>query len=715
MTQNENGYVSYLNMLTDVISGAERLRHVCKKLGMDDHAQSLDSVKERLQNHVFRVGILGEFNRGKSTVINALLGQEIVPSDILPCTATLNRVVWDARPHAKIKFKTDNADSMPAERDLPVEDLAAYITKLTPESADQANEVEEAVVYYPCKFCQNGVEIIDTPGLNDDERMDKVSESVIPTLDAIIMVVVPGHPFGLSEANFVRNKILTSDLSRLIFVVNKIDTVRERDRSRCINGIRNKIRDTVLEKTADMYGKDSEEYASAESKLDGIHIYPLSAADALDAKLEGDMDLLEKSFMPEFESALTKMLTQERGLLELVPSVSAVMSKLKEADENIVMRNNAMALDAAEFDRMYEEAVARINESREEKKRKVKEIKGLSASICQELQPEVLDAYNYLQQTVETFIEGYSITDNDFADDAAAAMFSKKASTAINGIFERCMEESTEKMLVKIQNRVKQEIEDIEVYNKKISANVQEIRGLISGPTIQKEASEKIDKVDMAAMAVETVTNFTNIVPGLGGAISGFKDHGVLGGLVGFGTGYIATHAVAYGACQVAMATLGAAASTAVVPILVIAGVVGAFGGKKITNALFNTFKKPSSTNTTRKLSESDILRIRKSFVEEANKNVNNLRVERVLEKWLKDVTDDTFTKLSEKLDAETEAALQGLQENLTKVQVDLGKNKVHRDAVQKDLEEMHQALMEIANLIAPVKKRLDEAFQANS
>ena len=100
------------------------------------------------------------------------------------------------------------------------------MTKLDEEKEAQAAKVEEAVVYYPCKFCQNGVDIVDTPGLNDDERMTRITEEIIPKLDVVIMVLVPDNPFSISEADFVLNKLMTSDLGRLLFLVNKIDTVR---------------------------------------------------------------------------------------------------------------------------------------------------------------------------------------------------------------------------------------------------------------------------------------------------------------------------------------------------------------------------------------------------------------------------------------------------------------------------------------------------------
>ena len=81
---SQENYIGYQNMLTTVTTGIAELSNICTDLGMPDQAGDMALVRDRLQNHVFSVGIMGEFKRGKSTVINALLGQSVVPADILP-------------------------------------------------------------------------------------------------------------------------------------------------------------------------------------------------------------------------------------------------------------------------------------------------------------------------------------------------------------------------------------------------------------------------------------------------------------------------------------------------------------------------------------------------------------------------------------------------------------------------------------------------------
>lgn len=218
------------------------------------------------------------------------------------------------------------------------------------------------------------------------------------------------------------------------------------------------------------------------------------------------------------------------------------------------------------------------------------------------------------------------------------------------------------------------------------------------------------DMWDYAAMGLEVATNFTNIVPGLGAAITGFRDHGVLGGVVGLGAGYAATMAGAYGMGYL-LAAVGLAGTAAFAPLaLVGAGVIGAFGGKAVTNGIFELIGKPrkQTASTPGQLKESDLQSIRRNILDSVMDNIARMRADQVLEKWLKDITDRTFGGLSERLDQEAEQVLQGLQDTLTQIQIDLANSESKRMESMSRLKETQEELIAVLTSIKPIKDKLD-------
>lgn len=673
----KNGYVNYQTLLSKVATGTSELVKVCRDLELDGRVETLDAVKEKMQNHSFSVGIMGEFKRGKSTVINAMLGKEVLPADILPCSATLNQIKWDAKPHAEVRFKDGSA------KEVSIDDLADYVTKLTETSERNAANVDEAVVYYPCQFCQNGVQIIDTPGLNDDERMNQVAESVLPTLDAIIMVIVPDAPFSISEADFVRNKVMFSDMARIIFVINKIDTVRERDRQRVIDAITNKIQSSVLEKVATIYGTDSKEYQESRTKLGGIRVYPLSARDALDGKVEADAELLDGSGMPEFEKVLTRLLTEERGLLELVAPVNTILGAVKEAEDMIKMRRDAMEMDQQEFEKVQQEAIRQIEEVRVKKSEEVNRIKAQSKNLYGELLPNVDAIYEELQGKLLDVIDNYPLSASDVKNKETESAAAESVSRKMDEELKICLGEHMERLQMIIMDRLGEEMEGIKDFNQNIMGVMSEIRCMIPD-------KKGVDATDIAGVVVDTVTSYSGILA-IGGIISGWKENGIPGALVGGGAGFAAGYLAMLGALSLGVVGL---------PLALISGVVSTFGGKAVTKLIFG-----------RKIAERNVEQLRTELRKGVYENLDMLRSQRMLENWLKDTADNAFLGLSENLDKETEIMLQDTERTLGKIRVDLERNKANRESVFKELEKKQKVLEEICEMILPVKNKLDEAM----
>lgn len=684
MESTSKTYFNYQAMLSQVNESMADLGDVCDELGLKEYADSLKTSREHMKNRVFSVGVMGEFRRGKSTVINALLGRDIVPSDIVPTSATLNYIRWDAAPRADIIFKDGTS------KEVPVDDLSKYITKITKESEEIAATVDRSVVYYPCPFCQNGVEIVDTPGLNDDERMTAISEQVIPTLDAIIMVLVPDSPFSQSEAEFVRTKVMTSDLGRIIFVVNKIDNIRPKERPRLLAHIKEKIEASVLAKMAEMYGEDSREYQDAQTKIGGIRLYPISARDALEGKLDNDYELLEKSGMPDFEAVLSKLLTEERGMLELISPVNSILSIAKEAEHTIHMRMDAMQMETEEFEKVQKEAIEKIKKGRETKKKEIEAVKARAGSLYNDLLPQVNAGYAAVEEQLQSYIDHFTITKDDVKDktttEATADRFVKGAEQEAMSLLSAC----TEKMEVEIQNRVGDEIVEISKFAQELSEDLAKTQMKIT----KKDSGSMFD---WGVVAVDALTNGVGLI-GIGGVLSGFKENGLPGALVGGGVGFLAGYS-AYIATSVVGIALGLTGGALILPVIVASGMVSTFAGKGAVKKLFG------------KNREKEIAALRAELHKYVDQYMVDLRMKRPLETWLRDTTNTTYKAVAEQLNQDVESTLLSMENNLTRIKLDLQKNATQRRQILSDMERLGQTLQDVCAKITPVKERLASAL----
>jgi uncharacterized caspase-like protein/predicted GTPase len=324
-----NDFTDYRKVLTKLIRDLERLRHYSQILSLNDSIQHIDNVLEKVHSNSFSIAVVGEFKRGRSTFINALLGEEILPVDLLPCTATLTRVTYGTTPRGKIVYRDG------CEEEIAIDQLADYVTQLTPESEETAVNIKEAIVYYPVFYCQNNVDIIDTPGLND------VTLSLLPHVDAVIMVIMAQCPLNESETEFLNTQLLANDLGRIIFVVTGIDRLNSEDSVNSLNYVKYRILKLVLQRGKDQYGEDAPEYEVYQKKIESLRVFGVSGYQALQAKLTGDLELLAKSCFSEFEAALEYFLTHERGYLFLEIPINQLIASSTEILSALNLRQSA--------------------------------------------------------------------------------------------------------------------------------------------------------------------------------------------------------------------------------------------------------------------------------------------------------------------------------------------------------------------------------------
>lgn len=251
------------------------------------------------------VGIAGGLNRNRNAVINAMIGEVIIP----PASATLLRITYDLQPHAQV---IRNNGSMV---NISVDEIAKYITPY--EVSQSAETTDEIIVYYPCQLCQKGIDIVDIPFWNDDARMAMINEKIISILDGIIMVINPRAPLGEADWGIVCNELMRSDSRHLIFAVNDIAAIRQGEREHMVECIKKRIQTAAFSEQSETYGSESGKYEAIKAKIEEYPFFLISASDALNARTYRDDKLLAGSGIQKLEDALVHILETKCGALKI--------------------------------------------------------------------------------------------------------------------------------------------------------------------------------------------------------------------------------------------------------------------------------------------------------------------------------------------------------------------------------------------------------------
>jgi len=244
----------------------------------------IQGLKEKLLQGKFNLAVLGQFKRGKTTLINALLGSRLLPTAVVPLTSIITLIKYGTDLHIEVFF--NNGD----KKEIMLEELSDYVTERgNPENQKEVQYVE---VHYDSPYLRGGVQIIDTPGIGSTyQHNTAVTYGYLSKVDAAIFLVGVDPPISQVEYDFLSD--IKKYVNKIFFLQNKIDQMDEQDRTESLEFTRQVIEEKV--------------------GLSGIKIFPISAKGALEGRLNNNQQRLDGSLISDFEKALNYFLMEEKG------------------------------------------------------------------------------------------------------------------------------------------------------------------------------------------------------------------------------------------------------------------------------------------------------------------------------------------------------------------------------------------------------------------
>ena len=268
-------------------------------LAQDQDREMLADVAKKLAENKFNLVVLGQFKRGKTTFINALLGEALLPSAILPLTSIVTILEYGSQRKVEVHFLDGKS------RDIKPEEIHFYVTEK--ENPKNEKGVKFVRVVHPAAILKKGIILVDTPGVGSlYENNTDVTYGFLPRVDAGVFLLTVDPPLSREEIAFLKD--VYPHVERIFFVLNKVDYVDQEDI------------DEVLDFSA---GNLKEALGS-----NHIPIYPLSAKMALKGRVQGDQELVCDSGIEELERALEDFLLKEKGSIVIHSSARKVLSVL---------------------------------------------------------------------------------------------------------------------------------------------------------------------------------------------------------------------------------------------------------------------------------------------------------------------------------------------------------------------------------------------------
>jgi small GTP-binding protein len=280
----------------------------------DDHTERRERLRDlftRLAEDRFNLVVVGRFSRGKTSLMNAILGTDRLPTGIAPLTSVITTVTYGSKEQAVLKH-----DNRILDKEVSIESLPQYITQQG--NPGNVQRIRMAEIQLPAEILRRGFYFVDTPGLGSIIVENTLTtESFLPEADAFILVTSYESPLSEDEMRFFKAGL--SSGRRIFVVLNKHDTVSIENRNIALA--------FVSEQLGQLFARSPPQ------------IFSVSSLDGLEAKRSRDAAGLAASGIPELETQLLQFLLTEKRSEFLLGMLDRVRDFLQEVPPSSELAN----------------------------------------------------------------------------------------------------------------------------------------------------------------------------------------------------------------------------------------------------------------------------------------------------------------------------------------------------------------------------------------
>lgn len=376
---------AYTQAKLELAGSLHTIREALTVLGLENAERQCGELIVKLAEDRFVLAVLGQFKRGKSSLMNAIIGRELLPTGVLPLTSAITILKYG--PAEKLVINREDSH-FPEE--FPVSSLPGYVT----EKGNPGNQkkVKTATVELPVPFLRRGLEFVDTPGVGSAISANtKTTYGFLPECDAVLFVTDADIPVTSVELEFLHE--IREYVNKIFFIVNKMDLVADNEKAEVLRFVTETIQ--------------------AHTGAGTVNIFPVSALLGLTARTTGDVSLYEQSGLKTLEESLASFLSGEKTMVFLASLFRKTFRILDDETVKVACtetalqeRAKAIEKDTVTLHRDPHVAAAEISKAR-------KNIQSLYKSILRGELPEAGLNNNSLSGTPET-ISGIKLPKDEF-------------------------------------------------------------------------------------------------------------------------------------------------------------------------------------------------------------------------------------------------------------------------------------------------------------